>query len=87
MCTFLKQSVLRKRKCRVGCRATKKKTLYCFHQRCFSWGQKLMSNSVGYFNGLVYLFSYKSISQVLIALLFQAFIFTNGSDKKHGANG
>lgn len=65
----------------------KRKNLYCFHQHCISWGQKLMYNCVGYFNGLVYLFFYKSISQVLIALLFQAFIFTNGSDKKHGTHG
>lgn len=61
--------------------------IYCFHQRCISWGQKLVYNSMGYFNGLVYLFFYKPISHVLIARLFQAFIFTSGSDNKPGTDG
>lgn len=46
-----------------------------------------MCNSVGYLNGLAHLFFCKSISQVLIGLLVQAFIVTNGSDKKHGIHG
>lgn len=40
-----------------------------------------------YFNGLAYLFFSKSISQVLVGLLVQAFIATNGSDQKHGTHG
>ena len=46
-----------------------------------------MCKSVGYFTGLTHLFFYKSISQVLIRLSVQAFIFTNGNDKKHSING
>lgn len=46
-----------------------------------------MCKSVGYFTGLTHLFFYKSICQVLIRLSVQAFIFTNGNDKKHSTNG